>query len=216
MEIMKGDVLLVKLNENNFKNVVVIQNNTGNQHSNTLIVSPIIDEKYPVITDTIVESGIVETSKITTIDKSRVIKKYKNLTDKIEEITNNAIMNLGYDLHFKKSQRHCNRGDIVYIPFKNSKGSEQQGLRPAMVLQNNIGNQYGKTTIVIPLTSKPKKKLPTHYKLKASDTGIDEDSTLLFEQIRTIDKTEIIKTLGYVELNDNKGIHNIVSNVLFR
>lgn len=215
VEYRKGDVLLVDTANFIFESVVVVQNNTGNQYSKTLIVAPIVDENHTVLTDTITKIGIVKSNRITTIDKRRVICKISDLSSSIDEIASNVIANLGYDLSYKRSRYQCNRGDIVYIPLNNTKGSEQRGLRPAMVLQNNIGNQKGKTTVVVPLTTKPKKKMPTHYKL-STEVLEGGESTLLFEQIKTIDKSEIIKNLGHVDIGGIKGIRDIVKEVLFK
>lgn len=79
------------------------------------------------------------------------------------------------------------RGQIYYIDLSETKGSEQGGLRPCVIIQNNKGNQHAPTTIVVPLTTKWKKKLPTHALVRES-TRL---SLALCEQIRTIDKSRI-------------------------
>jgi len=90
-----------------------------------------------------------------------------------------------------------NRGDIYYANLNPGVGSEQKGVRPVLVLQNDIGNYNSTTIIIAPVTikDKDKKLLPTHVKL---DTviGINKRSILLLEQIRTIDKKRLIKFVG--------------------
>ena len=91
------------------------------------------------------------------------------------------------------------KGDIIYVDLdENSIGSEQNGLRYCIVVQNNFGNKYSPTTIVAPITSKiHKKKLPTHYEI--SDfrlLDLKSESRILFEQVRVIDKRRIVKKLN--------------------
>lgn len=95
------------------------------------------------------------------------------------------------------------RGDIMWVDFGTGSGSEQNGIRPAIIIQNNIGNKYSPTVIVAPITSQINKaKLPTHVEIKSSKYGLSEDSVLLAEQIRTIDKTRISSN-GYIGSLDN-------------
>jgi len=80
------------------------------------------------------------------------------------------------------------RGDVFFADLSPVVGSEQGGVRPVLVLQNDIGNKYSPTTIVAAITSQINKaKLPIHVEL-AADQGLDRDSVILLEQIRTIDK----------------------------
>ncbi|MCL2062074.1 MAG: type II toxin-antitoxin system PemK/MazF family toxin [Firmicutes bacterium] len=91
------------------------------------------------------------------------------------------------------------RGEIYLTDLSGYIGSEQSGTRPAVVVQNDSGNIHSPTTVVAPLTSKKKPRLPTHALLKANDCGIPEDSTVLCEQVRVIDKSRLKKRLGQVE-----------------
>ena len=78
-------------------------------------------------------------------------------------------------------------------------GSEQGGVRPVMIVQNNIGNRYSPTVIVAAITSKINKaKLPTHIELDASTFGLERDSVVLLEQIRTLDKARLLERIGCV------------------
>lgn len=92
------------------------------------------------------------------------------------------------------------RGDIFYADLSPVVGSEQGGTRPVLILQNNIGNQYSPTTIVAAITSQiSKAKLPTHIEVSADGSGLEKNSVILLEQIRTIDKSRLLEkvtTLG--------------------
>ncbi|SHJ47519.1 type II toxin-antitoxin system PemK/MazF family toxin [Desulfofundulus thermosubterraneus] len=86
------------------------------------------------------------------------------------------------------------RGDIFYADLSPVVGSEQGGTRPVLILQNDIGNQYSPTTIVAAITSQiAKAKLPTHVEMPASPGGLEKDSVILLEQIRTIDKSRLME-----------------------
>lgn len=91
------------------------------------------------------------------------------------------------------------RGDIFYADLSPVIGSEQGGVRPVLVVQNDIGNRYSPTVIIVAITSQINKaKLPTHVEIKASDYGLPKDSVLLLEQIRTIDKRRLEEKIGHV------------------
>ena len=84
------------------------------------------------------------------------------------------------------------RGDIYYANLSPVVGSEQGGLRPVLVIQNDIGNKYSPTVIVAAITSQIEKaKLPTHIELSALEYDMDKDSVILLEQLRTIDKKRL-------------------------
>ena len=88
------------------------------------------------------------------------------------------------------------RGEIFYADLSPVKGSEQGGLRPVIIIQNDIGNRYSPTVIVAAITAQiHKAKLPTHVEISKS-YGLDRNSVILLEQIRTIDKTRLTKKLG--------------------
>ena len=81
------------------------------------------------------------------------------------------------------------RGDIYYADLSPVVGSEQGGLRPVLIVQNDIGNKYSPTVIAAAITSqKTKNQLPTHIKIDAACCGLSKDSIVLLEQVRTIDK----------------------------
>lgn len=92
------------------------------------------------------------------------------------------------------------RGDIFYADLSPVIGSEQGGVRPVLVLQNDIGNRYSPTVIIVAITSQINKaKLPTHVEIKSSDYGLPKDSVILLEQIRTIDKKRLEEKIGHVK-----------------
>ncbi|NMA49847.1 MAG: type II toxin-antitoxin system PemK/MazF family toxin, partial [Tissierellia bacterium] len=81
------------------------------------------------------------------------------------------------------------RGDLYYADLSPVIGSEQGGVRPVLVIQNDVGNKYSPTIIISAITSQINKaKLPTHVEITAQDYGLPKDSVVLLEQIRTIDK----------------------------
>ena len=87
------------------------------------------------------------------------------------------------------------RGDIFYADLSPALGSEQGGLRPVVVLQNNVGNKHAPTTIIAPITAQlGKKQLPTH--IIFNGCGLAKDSIILMEQIRTIDKGRLKQKIG--------------------
>lgn len=89
-------------------------------------------------------------------------------------------------------------GDVVYVNFGENEGSEQGGIRPAIIIQNDKGNEHAPTTIVASITSQEKKYLPTHVIIKPWQSGLDKISTIMFEQIRTIDKNRIMSKVGHI------------------
>ena len=92
------------------------------------------------------------------------------------------------------------RGDIFYADLSPVVGSEQGGLRPVLIVQNDIGNKYSPTVIAAAITSKMSKtKLPTHIDIYAEDVGLAKDSIVLLEQIRTLDKKRLREHMGRVD-----------------
>lgn len=88
------------------------------------------------------------------------------------------------------------RGDVFLADLSPVIGSEQGGVRPVLIIQNDVGNRYSPTTIVAAITAQlTKNTLPTHVKIKASESGIAHDSIILLEQLRTIDKQRLKKHL---------------------
>ncbi|GEP19631.1 type II toxin-antitoxin system PemK/MazF family toxin [Pediococcus argentinicus] len=98
------------------------------------------------------------------------------------------------------------RGDLFYADLSPVVGSEQGGMRPVLVIQNNIGNRYSPTIIIAAVTSRiSKPKMPTHVAVRAGEAGIEKNSVVLLEQIRTIDKQRLHDQIGHLsEAHMNK------------
>lgn len=91
------------------------------------------------------------------------------------------------------------RGEIYYADLSPVVGSEQGGIRPVLIIQNDVGNRYSPTVIAAAITSRcGKAPLPTHITVSSSDCGLTKDSVVLLEQIRTIDKKRLKACLGAV------------------
>ena len=92
------------------------------------------------------------------------------------------------------------RGDIYYADLSPVVGSEQGGLRPVLIIQNDVGNRYSPTVIAAAITSKlGKSKMPTHIDVYADKFGLAKDSVILLEQIRTIDKKRLKEKMGHLD-----------------
>ena len=92
------------------------------------------------------------------------------------------------------------RGDIFYADLSPVVGSEQGGIRPVLIVQNDIGNKFSPTVICAAITSQINKaKLPTHIEISANDFGLQKDSVILLEQIRTIDKKRLRERIGRLD-----------------
>jgi mRNA interferase MazF len=91
------------------------------------------------------------------------------------------------------------RGDVFYVNLDPTRGSEQAGARPVLVIQNDVGNEYAPTVIIAPLTTKSfTKPYPTNVNVPRGTAGLKEDSTILLSQIRTIDKGRLERKLGHL------------------
>ena len=92
------------------------------------------------------------------------------------------------------------RGDIYYADLSPVVGSEQGGLRPVLIIQNDVGNKYSPTVIAAAITSRMSKtRLPTHIDIYASRAGLARDSVILLEQIRTLDKRRLRERMGHLD-----------------
>ena len=92
------------------------------------------------------------------------------------------------------------RGDIYYADLSPVVGSEQGGLRPVLIIQNDVGNRYSPTVIAAAITSRMgKTRLPTHIDVYAEKAGLAKDSVILLEQIRTLDKRRLKEKMGHLD-----------------
>lgn len=104
------------------------------------------------------------------------------------------------------------RGDIFYADLSPVVGSEQGGIRPVLIVQNDVGNKYSPTVIAAAITSRINKaKMPTHIELSANLYGLNKDSVVLLEQIRTIDKRRLREKIGKL----NTGMMTRVNSALY-
>jgi len=95
------------------------------------------------------------------------------------------------------------RGDIFYADLSPVVGSEQGGIRPVLIVQNDVGNKFSPTVIAAAITSqKYKTDLPTHIKVNADGSGLARDSIVLLEQVRTLDKRRLRERMGQLPYGD--------------
>ena len=101
------------------------------------------------------------------------------------------------------------RGDVFYADLRPVVGSEQVGVRPVLIIQNDVGNKYSHTVICAAITSKLNKaKLPTHIELEAKKYGLIKDSVILLEQLRTIDKQRLKDKVCHLDAGIMKQVNN--------
>ena len=101
------------------------------------------------------------------------------------------------------------RGDIFYADLSPVVGSEQGGLRPVLIIQNDVGNRYSPTVLAAAITSRMgKTKLPTHIDIYADRVGLAKDSVILLEQIRTLDKRRLREKMGHLDDEAMEAVNN--------
>lgn len=104
------------------------------------------------------------------------------------------------------------RGDIYYADLSPVVGSEQGGVRPVLIVQNDVGNKFSPTVIAAAITSQRlKTNLPTHIQVNADGCGLEKDSIVLLEQVRTIDKRRLKEHMGTLDINDMNRINKAIS-----
>ena len=112
---------------------------------------------------------------------------------------------------FEQQEATIRRGDIYYADLSPVVGSEQGGMRPVLIVQNNVGNKHSPTVIAAAITSQTgKARLPTHIELSARTYGLSRDSVILLEQVRTIDKKRLKEHMGTLD----SSLMNRVDNAL--
>ena len=103
------------------------------------------------------------------------------------------------------------RGDIYYADLSPVIGSEQGGLRPVLIVQNDVGNKYSPTVIAAAITSQMNKsKLPTHIEL-SENYGLSKESVILLEQVRTLDKARLKEKLGHIDRQTMQKVDQAIS-----
>ena len=104
------------------------------------------------------------------------------------------------------------RGDIFYADLSPVIGSEQGGLRPVLIVQNDVGNKYSPTVIAAAITSRmTKSKLPTHIDVLGDSVGLSKDSVILLEQIRTLDKKRLKEKMGHLDDTVMKEVNEAIT-----
>ena len=113
---------------------------------------------------------------------------------------------------YEEKINNIRRGDIFYADLSPVIGSEQGGLRPVLIVQNDVGNKYSPTVIAAAITSRlSKTRLPTHIDIFAKDVGLSKDSVILLEQIRTIDKKRLKEKMGHLDDAVMNDVNNAIS-----
>ena len=107
------------------------------------------------------------------------------------------------------------RGELYYADLSPVVGSEQGGVRPILIVQNDIGNKYSPTTFIAAITSQLNKaKLPTHVRVRSHTYGLPKHSIILLEQIRTIDKKRLREKIGHIDADTMKDIDKALMSSL--
>lgn len=191
---------------------VIVQNDTGNHFSNITTVVPMTYSRkkdIPIHMDYKLfgRKLTVLSEQIRTISNIRLEECIGKISgSKLELLNQKLKLSLGMtdeEERYTPRIQDIQRGEIYYVDFSPVIGSEQGGIRPCVIIQNNCGNRYSPTTIVAPITSRVKKELPTHLNINCRFLSKDK-STIMFEQIRTIDKERLLDCLGKLDSNDIK------------
>ncbi len=104
------------------------------------------------------------------------------------------------------------RGDIYYADLSPVVGSEQGGMRPVLIIQNDVGNRYSPTVIAAAITSRMgKTRLPTHIDVYADKVGLTKDSVILLEQVRTLDKKRLGEKMGHLDDDVMAEVNNAIA-----
>ncbi len=104
------------------------------------------------------------------------------------------------------------RGDIYYADLSPVVGSEQGGVRPVLIVQNDVGNKYSPTVIAAAITSQQdKSRMPTHINVNGNACGLSKDSVVLLEQVRTIDKQRLKERMGNLSVTDMNKINKALT-----
>lgn len=104
------------------------------------------------------------------------------------------------------------RGDIYYADLSPVVGSEQGGMRPVLIIQNDVGNRYSPTVIAAAITSRMgKTRLPTHIDVYADKVGLTKDSVILLEQVRTLDKKRLGEKMGHLDDEMMTAVNNAIA-----
>ena len=112
----------------------------------------------------------------------------------------------------KVDTNHVKRGEIYYADLSPVVGSEQGGIRPVLIVQNDMGNRHSPTVIAAAITSQlGKARLPTHIELAAQSYGLPRESVVLLEQIRTLDKKRLRQCMGHLDKEAMEKVDNAIA-----
>ena len=107
--------------------------------------------------------------------------------------------------------KYIKRGELYYADLSPVVGSEQGGLRPVLIIQNDVGNRYSPTVIAAAITSRMgKARMPTHIDIYADKVGLAKDSVILLEQIRTLDKQRLKEKMGHLDDATMRVVNNAI------
>lgn len=108
----------------------------------------------------------------------------------------------------------CKRGEVYLVNWDPGRGSEQTGIRPAVIIQNDIGNKFSLTTIIAACSTSITKPFPFIVKITAKESGLDRDGTINLAQIMTIDKTRLHRKIGVLSSNKITELNKAIMNSL--
>ena len=127
----------------------------------------------------------------------------------LEVLVHSSLLNFSF---WSVNKLTIKRGDIYYADLSPVIGSEQGGVRPVLIVQNDVGNRFSPTVIAAAITSQQSKaKLPTHISIYAVNCGLSKDSVVLLEQVRTIDKKRLKEKMGAVDEGSMDEINRAIS-----
>ena len=221
-QIKRGEIYMCNLSgktygsEQNNGPGIIIQNNVGNNFSRTTIILMCTSREKKYIS-THYKFNFIETDyiamaeQIRTVDKTRLTQYLGRLSpEEMEEI--DKILEISLALNDKESKIRRNlldirKGQVYLCDLSGNRGSEQGNKRPVIVVQNDVGNKFSGTTIVLSCTTKHKKFLPTHYNFRFK--GVD--NIVLGEQIRTVSKDRFIHYMGELTPKEIEEVNKILN-----
>lgn len=189
------------INLNNIKNLKInIKKITKSSRVNDVSLIQCIDEGILADFEEIMRKGYIEMAEMN-LEYSMIGSEYM-----LDDVNEYEAWICGVWL-LKMANIVVKRGEIFYADLSPVIGSEQGGIRPVIVIQNDIGNRYSPTVIVAAITSQINKaKLPIHVEISSEEYGLNRDSVVLLEQIRTLDKRRLKEKIGHMTETDMKKV----------
>lgn len=187
--------------------VVIVQNGYGNRQGLTFIVAPIAkrsEARLPTQVEVTVlnKKAVVMAEQVRTLSGARFISSGGKLSDedmaKVDQALKISVGLVKAKRTKAMDESLIHRGEIYFADLSHTFGSEQSGLRPVVIIQNDYGNRYSPTTIVAPITTKRKGRMPTHVDHWHHDTC----ETVLLEQVRAISCTRLVSRVGRMSRYD--------------